>query len=322
MKTNLTIEFLRPLAVIAALSGLATAPLQAEVRAVEHPSRGWSVEIETAEGGRIWTPLVSHVYDEQALNPGGDLHADGRPSVGIRPGVGLPEAVFAKASPQGYHLLFAQHDGERWAKLSELERTPFGSDINPLLSYDDAGRSMMLWQRTVDLWAVMVAGLSIDGQLWGLQVSDPVGFTPLAMQSDGQEFYYVTLAPSWGVLRFRVVAFPFPNGGPALPFPDESLNLFVLEDVPTGADMEPMAADGDPPLGPRPSREPATLAGLTMQMHRHETTVWADWVTDHGTVQWIAFRGRQILDRGEEPFRNEGQVEQARARIRRLVEEL
>ena len=46
------------------------------------------------------------------------------------------------------------------------------------------------------------------------------------------------------------------------------------------------------------------------------------WVTDRGTVQWIAFRNREVLDRGEEPFRNQGQVGQARDRIRRLVEGL
>jgi hypothetical protein len=322
MRETFTTRSLRSLLAAATLASLAAASVHAEVRAVEHASRGWTVEVEAAEGGRLWAPLVPHVYDEQVLNPGGDLDADGRPAVGVRPLVGLPEVVFSRASPQGYHMVFAQHDGERWARLTEIGRTNFGSDVNPILGYDDAGRSMLLWQRTVDVWAVMVAGLSIDGQLWDTQVTEPVGFTPIAMQSDGHEFYFVTLNERWGVLRFRLVAFPFPNGGPALPFPDDTLDLLLLDEVPTGLDMEPHAAGGNPPLGPRPSREPATLAGVTMQMHRHEATVWADWVGDDGTVHWIAFRDREVLDRGTEPFRGPGQVDRARERIRRIVEEL
>lgn len=315
-------QWLIRLGTVAMLSGLVASSALAEVRAVEHPSRGWSVEVEAAPGGKTWTPLEEAVFDEHVLNPGGDLHADGNPSVGIRPTVGLPEAVFAKASPQGFHLIFAKHDGEGWAEYLGLDRTPFSSDINPVLEYDDVGRSMLLWQRTVDVWAVMIGGLSIDGRMWGTQVAEPVGFVPVAMQTDGHEFYMATLNPSWGVIRFRLAAFPFPNGGPALPFPDDTLQLVLLEEVVTGPDEMPRGNDNEPGLGNRPDSSPATLAGLTLKMHRHESTVWADWVTDRGTVEWIAFRSRQIIDRGEEPVRNPGQIDQARERIRRHVEGL
>lgn len=320
MKRSITTRFL---ILASSLAAIAAGPSFAEVRAVQQGSQGWRVEIEAAEGGRVWTPLTPHSYDEQVLNPSGDLFAHGRPAVGVRPTVGLPEAVYAKMSPQGYHLELAQHDGEGWTRFSHVGRTPGASDTNPVISYDESGRSMLLWQRSVNNWAVMVSGLSIDGRLWGTQAIEPLGFTPIAMKNDGHEFYFVSLSTNSGILRFRLAAFPFPNGGPALPFPDDSLDLLLLDEVATGSDWNPMSeGDAPAPPGPRPNREPATLAGLTLEMHRHAATVWAEWLTDHETVQWVAFRDREVIGRGEQPLRNRNQVAQARARIRRLVEDL
>ena len=308
-------------ALLAGALVLVAASARAEVRAYEHPQRGWTVEVEPGADGRPWAPVVTHEYDAHVLNPGGDLNGDGRPVVGVRPVVNRPEAVWALSSPQGYDLFLAAHDAEGWSLISRITPDTTSDDTNPVLAYDDIGRSMLLWQKTHDVWAVEIAGLSIDGSLWGRQVTEPVGFRPVAMQSDGHEFYYATVNRQWGMLRFRLAAFPFPNGGPALPLPDESLNVVLLEEISTGPDMDlPAAAPQEP--HPRPQdTSPTTLAAVTLEMHRHELTVWADWVTPNGTVQWIAFRGRTVLEQGEEPFRN-GQVGQARDRIRRKVEGL
>lgn len=314
----------RPLAggaLAALLLSLSAAPPLAEVRAVSHPQRGWSVEVEAGPGGRTWAPLVAHEYGPDVLNPGGDLNGDGTPAVGVRPLLDRPEAVWAVSSPQGFDLFLAAHDGEGWEKVARINEDIHSDDTNPVLAYDDVGRSMLLWQKSHGVWAMMIAGLSVDGNLWGERMTEPVGFVPVAMESDGHDFYYATLNRHWGTLRFRLAAFPFPNGGPALPFPDESLNLQLLEEVATGPDMDlPYSASQGPNPGPQ-DRSPATLAGLTLEMHRHEATVWADWVSAESTVRWIAFRGGAVLDRGEEPFRN-GQVDQARQRIRQQVEDL
>ena len=55
---------------------------------------------------------------------------------------------------------------------------------------------------------------------------------------------------------------------------------------------------------------------------RSDDTVWADWATPESTLRWIAFRGRQVIGEGEEPFSGPNQIDQARQRVRRTVEDL
>ena len=57
-------------------------------------------------------------------------------------------------------------------------------------------------------------------------------------------------------------------------------------------------------------------------MHRDADKVWADWVTNQGTVRYIAFRDGMVLDRGSEPLAHPQHVDRARDRIRRHVESL
>jgi hypothetical protein len=305
---------IRAAAVALCLIGL-TSQAVAEVRAVEHPNRGWSIEFSTPRG-EIWTPQPAHLFDDHVLNAVGDKNGDGLPAVGVRPTLGTPEAVFAWRTNEVFELVFARHEGLGWGPSRNVTIDATANDISPILAYDDHGRSMLAWQKIGDTSAMMVAGLSLEARLWGQQVSQTGAFRPLVMKSDGEDFYLTGMHLEAGVLRVDHVAFPFPDGGPSLPFPDDTLNRTPIYETFIGADLPEPPGMG-PDSGPReiPLNRSASLAAVTMEAHRDGDTVWIDWVTADSSVRWAAFRGPELLEEGEEPFGAPQQIDQARRRI-------
>jgi len=304
-----------------ALVGLSVGTAHAAVRAVDHPSQGWSVVVE-GDGPGPWTPEPPHAVGLDVLNPAGELRGDGTPALGVRPLVGLPEAVWAAASPRGFDLVHARFDGERWTAPVALTFDVLSQDIHPVIGWDDHGRSMLAWKKVGAEDSVHVAGLSIASLLWGERILEGAGWSPAAIGTDGSGFFVADVNRAMGRLRFQYVAFPFPNGGPALPFPDDSLLTWTAADEDVGADQAGLLGmgGGGPGTGGGPQMDvPATVAASSLQFHRGDDVVWADWVAPDSMVRWVAFRDGQFLDRGAEPYNGPNQIEPARDRIRRTV---
>lgn len=311
----------RILLVLVAVTSVVAPTALAEVRAIHHPARGWSVVV-AVEDGRTWTPVPSHDLADDVLNPGGDVGGDGRPAVGLRPGTGLPEALWPRATEHSYELAFAQHDGSSWARTRLVTTEPRADDVNPFLDYDDHGRSLIVWQRLGEVSGVEIAGLSIDGRAWGQETLQPRGWLPVGLQTDGEGFHVATILVAQGLIQFHRADFPFPDGGPALPFPDDTLRISLLAEEVAGQEGPRPRSDDDGGLAPGSDELASTMAATTLEMHRSGRKVWADWVTLADTVRYIAFLDGQVLDRGSEPLRGPNQVGNAREAIRRHVEGL
>ncbi len=140
-----------PAALAAALcvSGLArgevrvcvTDPGQKRVSAV--------IEMRALDAGAsgIWSPVTATDDFALLLNPGGEAHGDGPPSIRMNPVTQLPEAVWTLRSGRDAEIVWSRFDGTAWTSPVALT-FGIGRSLDPKLWIDAGGnRRVAFWRR-------------------------------------------------------------------------------------------------------------------------------------------------------------------------------
>jgi len=103
--------------------------------------RSGQLLVQAHEGG-IWTPLPRGAKPRSILDPWGDIHGDGPPSVSVSPLTGMPEMVWA-ARRGNSRIQFAAFTGRSW----EITSVTSNHDENllPRLVHDAWGNRFVAW---------------------------------------------------------------------------------------------------------------------------------------------------------------------------------
>lgn len=121
----------------------------------------------TATPPLLWAPVRANADPALLLNPAGDQHLDGRPSIRINPVTHLPEAAWARHTGINSDIAWSRFDGARWS--SPLLLTSDGRSRGPTLWIDRAGnRRLAFWKRgrASDADAVLVTVLPAGETQW------------------------------------------------------------------------------------------------------------------------------------------------------------
>lgn len=145
------LPFILPAAIVVSLCATVHSPAEVRVVLTGAGQPRVSAVIEMRGGTGIWSPVNGALAGDFSLflNPAGDRHGDGPPSIRMNPVTELPEAVWALRSLRSTEVVWSRFDGASWT--APVAISAGGRALDPRLWIDGRGnRRVAFWRRGFD----------------------------------------------------------------------------------------------------------------------------------------------------------------------------